>query len=302
MRNTPHIYLLLARHSELRGVMSSAQMRRILDRPAEDGEEAQPYSALAFGVVAALQILHAARREGPTRHGGFPPLDLLMSTGCWGPPKGRTPRGAFIYRGLWVPEVIDEERARYQWSVNSFSRSMDGVVYVLGFYAGASGSEAAQIAMRHKHVLVLIARRGRSPKGDDEHGRQWSFPVQFFNVHGTWDGRFEQELLLPPFVEYVFEEDLELRTEMPADVRGERVAELERRWGVDAGLLWAQAPLLGWFFGAEIKFGHVALKAMKVGEVPRITVRFVREVRLPEPVRALFDGDQGSTLLRFPFF
>lgn len=36
---------------------------------------------------------------------------------------------ALIFRGIWVRSRIDEFEAKYTWSFNSFSRSVDGVTW-----------------------------------------------------------------------------------------------------------------------------------------------------------------------------
>ena len=53
------------------------------------------------------------------------------------------------YRGVWVPDAIDEARAAFSTSIASYSRTMQGVCGVLDFYASLEGTEAAATAANH---------------------------------------------------------------------------------------------------------------------------------------------------------
>jgi len=262
----PHLYQLVRRLrslSQLEPPISADMVRATLDH---DG---LPYSMLVYALMAALQALHAVRLSGQGAEG----LQILA-------PRG----GTLLFRGMWVPGEIDEHRAEFSWSFNSFSRSMDGVLSVLNFYSCADGSEAAALAREHSHVFVLVTRFAAR-------GAEWAFPVQLF-AGGEWafPANVEQEVVFPPFVRYVFEDALELSTEgMHKAVRDARIRELERRWDVR---LAEEAPLLM----RMLEGGDVDLKGFKaLGRPVRLTVRFVRVVEPAEPVRELFRAVSASS-------
>merc|ERR1719272_1490821 len=107
--------------------------------------------------------------------------------------------GMPIFRGIWLPDKIDEERATCQYSFQSFSRQIEGAAQVLSFYASVEGSPTAKLAAKNKHVLILVARRRYASEDC------FALPVQL--VDGPRADKSELEVLLPPFVRYEFEPD-----------------------------------------------------------------------------------------------
>ena len=238
VRNTPHLYEVTSRMrymrfqacAELPECARSLEMREALDA----GDET-PYSSLVFFLIAALQALFAICREHgrgnrALRAGLSASVDLRSLMPLSGSaPEGLLPvdlRGSLLFRGLWVPELIDEEAARRQWSFNSFSRYLSGALHVLNFYA-SSHTNVAHLANTHRHVLLLIMRRFDKIRTETLQDQDWAFPVQFFN---GFNGRMEHEFVLPPFAEYLFEDDLEILSTMPEEEQENRLRELEGRW------------------------------------------------------------------------
>ena len=235
VRNTPHLYEVTSRMRHLR-VSSCSEIperaRSLEMREALDAGDGKPYSCLVYLLMAALQALFAVCREHgkAVRPGHARSVDLRSLLPLSGSaPEGLLPvdlTASLLFRGLWVPEVIDEEAASWQWSFNSFSRYISGALHVLNFYA-SSHSKVSQVANTHRHVLLLVMRRFALIRVHTPQKQDWAFPVQFFN--GV-NGRLEHEFVLPPFVEYTFEEDLEVCSCMPASQQEDRFGELSRRW------------------------------------------------------------------------
>merc|ERR1711974_19581 len=103
-------------------LLSTSAMRAVLDGSGSDG---RPYSWLVYAIISALQVLYVVSMDeshGP-RRGLAPVLRPLNGSG-----RGEDwlSFGKLVFRGIWVPDVIDEEAARYQWSFNSFSRHVEG--------------------------------------------------------------------------------------------------------------------------------------------------------------------------------
>eukprot|EP00439_Symbiodinium_sp_Y106_P007387 s540_g1.t1 len=201
----PHLYQILQRMRGLStregSLLTTANLRATLDH---DG---RPYSVLIYALVAALQALETTRSSMGSNAGlGLEPLA----------PKG----GALIFRGLWVSEVIDEHWAEHAWSFNSFSRSVEGVLSVLGFYASAKGSTAQDLAMKDTHILILAARfRGEAGGG------RWAYPVQLFaGGENAFPASIEEEVLVPPFTRYYFEPDTEVSSAQTPEERSRSLA------------------------------------------------------------------------------
>ncbi|CAE8611079.1 unnamed protein product [Polarella glacialis] len=283
----PHLYQLLHR---LRGLTFSERPATAKSlRSALDYDD-RPYSVLVYALMAGLQALHASRLPP----GGFEGI------GVSGGLEALAPNGeALIFRGLWVPEVIDEHRAEHSWAFNSFSRSIEGVLSVLNFYACASGSEARELAKQHSHLLLLVARF----RGNDG-GSQWAFPVQLFaGGEFSFPASVEQEVLVPPFSRYYFENDLEVSSSQAQEVRSQRLKALEERW---AGVQIEKdaAGLLSLLAGETVHLSGF----LSLGRPPRITVRFVRLIEPAAPIRELFGavakqadlGTASKRLLNFP--
>ena len=195
-----------------------------------------------------------------------------------------------MFRGLWVPAVVDEVTARLQWSFNSFSRDAEGVRRVLRFYAKSRGTRIATLANEARHVLFLVARC----HSEEEN---WAFPMQFFSSHGSREGSLERELMLPPFVAYDFESDLEVSSEMPGILRAEKISFLEKRWGLPKFFATEAPKLMRWLEAPRTMLLHDLL-----GAPPKLSVRFVRHVTLAEPLRSLLEAQVPEVpgLLEFP--
>ena len=123
LADSPHLYELLRRMRGLQGVAPEA-VRQQLD-------EGQPYGVLVFALLAALQALHASRLQGKRGGSGAMGLDAFCATARRTEGDDFVVQGVsdsrLIFRGIWVGSRIDEFRAKYTWSFNSFSRSVDGV-------------------------------------------------------------------------------------------------------------------------------------------------------------------------------
>lgn len=304
VRNTTHLYAVLRKlHAlRLRPYESPSDLRADLDAGG------QKSAWLVFSLFGCLQLLRRARAtEGPgaveplaataPMVWGAEPPDMAPHLGARHPGRRDDPDGAFrpdvfrpfdgardaprhAYRGIWVPDAIDEARARFSTSIASYSRSVAGVCGVLDFYAGQEGTEAAKVAARYNHVLVMVQRNWR--------GSEWLLPVQFFSDKLT--GAAEQELVLPPFTALEFEDDLEIRVVAGAVVSPDYDAVLARlahewRWtpcDTMATILSGGEVLLGGGMSGEKPMG-VAIEAL--------TLRFVRSIEVAAPIRELLDPE-----------
>lgn len=295
LSDSPHLYLLVRRMRALAapgpGPPTAAGVRAALDA---DGP---PYSVLACALVAALQMLHAARLP-KGRGRGAQGLEALSATPLRGAgPKGYSVRevprdSALLFRGIWVPSAIDEGAAARSWAFNSFSRSMEGVLWVLDFYAVEETLDptTAALAWRDAHVLLYVARFHAE-------SALWAYPVQFFNSGMVAD--VEKEVLVPPFVQYEFEtwdgDCTEVSTLQLPEVCAAGLAEVESRWGVCFA---DEAPLL-----LELLRGQGSSLYPGLRRALQVTVRFVRSIEPAEPMRALM-GPTNQTpeemLLAFP--
>ncbi|CAE7527132.1 unnamed protein product [Symbiodinium sp. CCMP2456] len=282
VRNSPHLYEMLSRMRCLQkdsAVGSVKQMLAILDA---DGHS---YSVLVYAVIAAMQVLfQVARARTPAvwKLQELWPLNgsTLDSWSCLSCEK-------LMFRGIWVPQEVDEAAATWQRSFNSFSREVDGVRKVLRFYAKSRGTSIATLAQKDQHILLFVARRIRQ--------EDWAFPMQFFSWHESREGSLERELVLPPFAAYDFESDLEVSSRMPGIIRAEKMSILQQRWGLPAKFFDTEVPkLMRWLGDPKSMLLHDLL-----GSPPQITVRFVRKVTLADPVRCLLEADVPS-LLQFP--
>mmetsp|Transcript_8748 Transcript_8748/g.17334 ORF Transcript_8748/g.17334 Transcript_8748/m.17334 type:complete len:490 (-) Transcript_8748:43-1512(-) len=295
VRSTMHLYEMLERlhlrapqcrtGQREHGRRGVEELRELLDR------DERHYSFLVFAVVAALQTLHLVR----CRMGRHFPFGFLAShppgaASCEGesPPSNRYPMDApgtwpssqLIFRGLWVGAEVDEERARFQYSFQSFSREVSGMNKVLCFYAGARGSRPANLAVTSNHALVLVGCVRWGEAGC------LAMPVQLFD--GPRKRRSELEVLLPPYVHYEFEDDLSISSEDfcfsgPLPSARTRLAELRRRWGLDV-----PAELLQMLRQAPYPEEFEELELLR----PSITVRFIRRICLPEPMSRLYSDPQ----------
>lgn len=259
----PHLYQVLHRMRAVANVDDAPATAKSLRKKLDyDG---RPYSVLIYALMGALQALSSLRYCGT----GLEPLA----------PKG----GVLIFRGLWVPEVIEEHWAEHSWAFNSFSRSIDGVLSVLGFYANATGSAAEALATKDAHILLLVARGNHG----EANGARWAFPVQLYaGGENAFPASIEQEVLVPPFCKYHFERDLEVSSLDEAEEQRRRLQLLESRWSLS---LQQEAPRLLQLFESDA-FAHQK-GFMFVKERVRLTIRFIKEI---EPVLHLRD------LLRAP--
>eukprot|EP00439_Symbiodinium_sp_Y106_P056703 s2676_g7.t5 len=76
-------------------------------------------------------------------------------------------------------------------------------------------------------VPTLLCSRGR-----DYASSPWVTPVQLFDGPKRKAGDSEQELLLPPFIAYDFEEEYSVDSDMELPEKQMRIGELEESWGV----------------------------------------------------------------------
>mmetsp|Transcript_4630 Transcript_4630/g.17413 ORF Transcript_4630/g.17413 Transcript_4630/m.17413 type:complete len:516 (-) Transcript_4630:72-1619(-) len=279
VHTTLHLYELLARLQVCAPGSQDSKPGHACGTPPIDGaahlrgaldRDDRHYSLLAFAVTAALQTLHFARDV----HLASFPVELLASSppGPEGQPNGypmmsreALPKLQVLYRGMWIGGEVDEERACYQYSFQSFSREASGMAKVLAFYAGVASSPPTILAAEHRHALVLVARTALLAKGS------LGMPVQLFD--GPREHGSELEVLFPAFVRYEFEEDLRLSSQdfCSGSQRGESIlGQLQERWdGVQLPDL-LLCLLRGGLVPAELR----TLQALR----PRITVLFVRSI------------------------
>jgi hypothetical protein len=262
-------------------------VRAILDR------DQRRYSYLVFAITAALQTLILAKAE----LGRSFPFSLLASSP---PDPGKQLTNGYpmnnelswkdakpIFRGVWVPAEIDEERTMYQYSFQSFSQQVAGVAQVLSFYASVEGSPCAKLAAKHKHVLMLVARQRYV---SDE---CFALPVQL--VDGPRAEKSELEVLLPPFARYEFDEELALTSadfdsDGPSVQARRKLALLKERWrGFEL------PPLLRSMLQREaVSDEFPEISALR----PFVTVRFITKVTLAESMNKLF-VDEDKRLYDF---
>uniref|UniRef100_A0A7S4QMX8 Uncharacterized protein n=1 Tax=Alexandrium monilatum TaxID=311494 RepID=A0A7S4QMX8_9DINO len=286
VRNTVHLYEMLERlqlrapHMEGAfqadaGMDGAEALRAMLNR------DDRHYAYLLFAVVAALQTLRLAgerlgRRGALALLGSSPPGNCVNGYPMGDP--GEWPDSQLLFRGIWVGPEVDEERARFQYSFQSFSRDLVGMATVLSFYAGVGGSTAQRIASTHRRVLIFVVRA-------------WWFqedclalPVQFFDGPQQFDS--EREVLLPPYVQYRLEDDLSLCSDdfplgVPSKSAVEKLEKLERRWpgftvpDLLVRMLQRESPP---------EFAGLLYQHMQ----PFISVRFIHKAVLPAPLRPLF--------------
>lgn len=117
-------------------------------------------------------------------------------------------------------------------------------------------------------------------------------PVQFFD--GPRERGSELEVLLPPFVQYDLEPDLELHSDdfLPGSVRGEAVLhDLGDRWDGFA----LPDLLLCLLRGGMVPDEFLELRVLR----PRVTVLFIRSIVLPPSMQHLF---REPVTLLYDFF
>lgn len=295
VRSTTHLYEMLDRLHAMcklpaassQGANAEDELRAVLDR------DQRRYSYLVYSITAALQTVILAKAEMGKRF----PYPLLASSP---PDPGKEQKNGYpftwcdswsgvqpIFRGIWVGDHVDEERAMCQYSFQSFSRQMDGVAQVLSFYASVTGSPTAKLATKHKHVLILVARQRYM---SDE---CFALPVQL--VDGPRAEKSELEVLLPPFVRYEFDDELQISS---ADFDGScatstataKLKELRARWrGFEVPDL-----LMSLLKREDVADEFPEIRALR----PFVTVRFVSKVTLASPMQKLFSGS-GACLYNF---
>jgi len=300
VRSTTHLYEMLDRlHTMCKlpaastlGTNAEDELRAVLDR------DQRRYSYLVFAITAALQSVILAKSElgrsfpypllassppdpGLKQKNGYP----MVAGDSW---TGHMP----IFRGIWVGDEVDEERAMCQYSFQSFSRQMEGVAQVLSFYASVEGTPTAKLAATHRHVLILVARQRYASE------ECFALPVQL--VDGPRDEKSEMEVMLPPFVRYEFDDDLSLTsTDFSADGPNKRAAlrlkELKSRWkGFELpellmSLLKRELPK-----SESDKDEFPEIKTLR----PFVSLRFIGKITLATPMYKLFSGS-GSSLYDF---
>jgi len=287
------------------------RVRAVLD---EDG---RPYALLIFALLGALQVLHFGRLPKTEGCEGLEGLCATAVSGSgvagWmsvatdqfatskpaGPGSGclRVSGGSsLLFRGIWVPEEVDNDRAELSWSFNSFSRSLEGVLSVLDFYSSPSVDRAtAAVAKEHSHVLLYVARFKTE---------RWAFPVQLYNSGAAADT--EKEVLVPPFVRYKYLPGIgsagapsswqEISSRDSGVTRAKKLAWVEQAWNIQFE---KEAPLLAQFLKGEGSNLYPALE-----RDIRVTVRFVQSIEPAEPILRLLGGLQHlkpeEMLLAFP--
>jgi len=283
VRSTTHLYEMLDRlrrlHQDRAYLSSEEKLRAVMDR------DRRRYSYLAFAITAALQTVILAKQE----LGRKMPFSLLASS----PPSGdKTQINGYpmtgddysstavpIFRGIWVGAEIDEERAMFQYSFQSFSRQVSGVAHVLSFYSSVEGSPTAKLAAAHKHVLFLVARQRYS---NDE---CFALPVQFMD--GPRADKSEMEVMLPPFARYEFDNELALSSadfglDGPSLEAQRKMEKLKATWKG-----FQLPPLLLSLLKREAVVDEFPeIRALK----PFVSVRFVTKITLAEPMTKLFTG------------
>jgi len=297
LADSPHLYELIRRMRSLADpaiageVVSVSNVRKVLDA---DG---CPYSVLVYGLLAGLQALHSARLTGKRGGTGAQSLDALSATArLTGEHQFEVKEVAdncpLIFRGIWVPNRIDEHTAAYTWSFNSFSRSMEGVLWVLDFYAveNTGNQSVASLAWQESHVLIYVARFNAASS-------MWAFPVQFFNSGMAAD--VEKEVVLPPFVHYDFEllhgSLYEVRSTMSTAMKTAALKGIERMWGIS---LVEHAPQL-----LQLLEGKGTSAFPGLNRNLRVTVRFIKQIELCKPLHDIMtkaSGPPESLLLAFP--
>ncbi|CAE7852868.1 unnamed protein product [Symbiodinium microadriaticum] len=296
LADSPHLYELIRRMRSLAdpaiaGEVSVSNVRKVLDA---DG---CPYSVLVYGLMAGLQALHSARLTGKRGGTGAQSLDALSATArLTGEHQFEVKEIAdncpLIFRGIWVPNRIDEHTAAYTWSFNSFSRSMEGVLWVLDFYAveNTGNQSVASLAWQESHVLIYVARFNAASS-------TWAFPVQFFNSGMAAD--VEKEVVLPPFVHYDFEllhgSLYEVRSTMSTAMKTAALMGLERLWGIS---LAEHAPQL-----LQLLEGRGTSAFPGLNRNLRVTVRFIKQIELCKPLQDIMTSASGppeNLLLAFP--
>lgn len=306
LSDCPHLYTLVRRMRALAvqvpGVeLNTSSVRQVLD------EGDRPYAVLCYALFGSLQVLNAGRL--PKSEGGEG-LEGLCATAVSGSSISgwmsvaadqfaNTPGGtalpgslkvtggkSLIFRGIWVPEEVDHNRATYSWSFNSFSRSLEGVLSVLDFYSSPSvDAETAVVAKEHSHVLLYVARWRTE---------RWAFPVQLYNSGAAADT--EKEVLVPPFVEYLYEsgvgltEMMEVSTADASDIRLMKLRAVEERWGMKFDV---EAPLL-----RKLLKGKGSTLYPALDRALRVTVRFVKRIEPAPPVLRLLAGDGPEQRLK----
>ncbi|CAE7394743.1 SKI2 [Symbiodinium sp. CCMP2456] len=311
VRNTVHLYEMLERLKAQASGAGQGRLRALLD--AKGTARESPYSWLVFSIVGALQTLYHARAAAEKRGGcdAFP-LELLASSPPqtvwiqdgveWSPSHG-SHAGAFqrkqvvncepmkplgtlrkgdglMYRGIWLPADADEDTIRYQYSFQSFSRSIEGVMRVLRFYSGVASTKAGEAA-RAGHILMYIGR--------DYASSPWVTPVQLFDGPKRKAGDSEQELLLPPFIAYEFEEEYSVDSDMELPEKQMRIGELEESWGVRL-----PEHLTHFVYGLLPHLNNSQVSSPAGGF--RVSLRFLRRA---EPAKAVSQLLQDTTQLLY---
>jgi len=269
------------------GSDSSSEVRALLD------QDERRYSYLVFAITAALQALILSKED----LGRSFPFSLLASSPpdpaksqCNGYPMKTGDcwiDSSVIFRGIWIGAEVDEERAMFQYSFNSFSRQIEGAAQVLSFYASVEGSPTTRLAKSHKHVLILVARQRYSS------AECFALPVQLLD--GPRADKSEMEVLMPPFARYEFDNELsltssEFSSDGPSPSAQKKIDKLRSRWkGFELPPLLLQMLQRN---GVAEDFPEIQTLR------PFVSVRFVKEVTLAEPMHKLF-SDSSARLYDF---
>lgn len=297
VRNTVHLYETLERlKAQFEGCWQrkAGQLRRLLD--GEGTRTESPYSWLVYGIIGALQTLHRVRQRMGTAH--FP-LELLASSPprtVWEEGLGAGWRrqlcnnceamlpagslhqaGGLMYRGIWLPSCFSKEQERYQYSFQSFSRNIHGVMRVLRFYSSVSNTRAHTAATSGRLLLYVARGWTASP---------WVVPVQLFDGPKKVSSDSEEELLLPPFIVYDFEEEFSIDPEMEPGEKGWKLDAVQENWGLEL-----PPKLVNFVHGSLTHLNHTLVESVKAG----VSVRFLRDASPAPPMARLFT-DEGQYL------
>jgi len=288
VRNTVHLYEMLDRlKAQSRNVTCAGRLRSLLDGMWTNVES--PYSWLIYGVIGALQTLYRARHSMAEDTyklellASSPPHTLwqqceagvfrrAQSDNCQPMQPAGTFRGGsgLMFRGIWLPEGMGEDAMRYQYSFQSFSRSVEGVVRVLRFYSDVAETKACKAAEVGR-LLIYVARAWPTSS--------WVTPVQLFDGPKKKALDSEEELLLPPFMIYDFEHDASIDPILDVSEKQERIEMLEELWQVELPL-----NLKQFIYGLLPTLNHTRTFSAEVN----LSVRFINSMTPASPVVELF--------------
>merc|ERR1712079_606659 len=149
---------------------------------------------------------------------------------------------------------------------------------VLRFYSGVANTKAYQAAQTRR-ILIYVARNWSNSF--------WVTPVQFFDGPKKKAEDSEEELLLPPFMVYDFEEELSVDAGLELHEKQQRVDQLEENWQVTL-----PEKLKNFTFGLLPHMNHTQTQPVKGGT--NVSLRFIRSMAPAPPVARLFEDESCS--------